>query len=109
MNHVLRIPLAAAFLAGVAMFLTPRAVLRASQDKIFALGRWLDAPARRNRAMAFILIWMVALIPMLRLTYLVRHYAVEVPTLDDWEMAPLIVQAHTGHLHWAEIFAQQQE
>jgi hypothetical protein len=46
---------------------------------------------------------------MLHLTYLVRHYAVEVPTLDDWEMAPLIVDAQTGHLKWASIFAQQQE
>jgi len=56
-----------------------------------------------------ILIWLVALIPMVHLTYLVRHYSVEVPTLDDWEMAPLIVAAHTGHLKWADIFAQQEE
>jgi hypothetical protein len=46
---------------------------------------------------------------MLRLTYLVRLYGVEVPTLDDWEMAPLIVDAHTGHFNWAHIFEQQQE
>jgi len=109
MNHVLRISLVAAFLAGVAALLSPRAFLRASRDKILGLGGWLDAPARRNRIVAFILVWIVALLPMLYLTYLVRHYAVEVPTLDDWEMAPLIVKAHTGHLHWAEIFAQQEE
>src|SRR5437763_8140325 len=109
MIHVLRISLLAAFLASVGAWLSPRSVLRAIPERIFGLGHWLDARALRNRAMAFILIWMVALIPMLRLTYLVRHYAVEVPTLDDWEMAPLIIQAHTGHLHWAEIFAQQQE
>jgi hypothetical protein len=46
---------------------------------------------------------------MLHLAGLVRRYAVEVPTLDDWEMAPLIVSAHEGHLKWADIFAQQQE
>src|SRR5256714_7892575 len=109
MNHVLRIPLVAVFLAGVATLLSPSPVLRASRDKILALGHWLDAPARRNRIVAFILVWIVALFPMVYLTYLVRHYAVEVPTLDDWEMAPLIIQAHTGHLPWAEIFAQQQE
>jgi hypothetical protein len=109
MNHVLRISLVAAFLAGAAALLSPRPFLRASRDKILGLGRWLDAPVRRNRIVAFVLVWMVALFPMLYLTYLVRHYAVEVPTLDDWEMAPLIIQAHTGHLHWAEIFAQQEE
>jgi len=109
MSHVLRISLAAAFLAGAAILLSPRSVLRAIREKIFALGRWLEAPAFRNRTVAFVLIWIVALIPMLHLTYLVRHYAVEVPTLDDWEMAPLIIQAHTGHLPWAQIFAQQQE
>ena len=57
----------------------------------------------------WIVVWLVALVPMIHLTYLVRHYGVEVPTLDDWEMAPLIVKAHTGQLHFADIFAQQQE
>jgi hypothetical protein len=57
----------------------------------------------------WIVVWLVALLPMIHLTYLVRHYGVEVPTLDDWEMAPLIVKAHTGQLHFADIFAQQQE
>ena len=109
MHHVLRISLVVAFLASVAALLSPRSVVRASRDKIFELGRWLEAPTSRNRILAFTLIWIVALFPMLYLTYLVRHYSVEVPTLDDWEMAPLIIQAHTGHLHWAEIFAQQQE
>ncbi len=109
MHHILRISLVVAFLASVAALLSPRSVVRASRDKIFELGRWLDAPTSRNRIVAFTLIWVVALFPMLYLTYLVRHYAVEVPTLDDWEMASLIIQAHTGHLHWAEIFAQQQE
>jgi hypothetical protein len=40
---------------------------------------------------------------------LVRHCGVEVPTLDDWAMAPLIVKAHTGQLKFIDIFAQQQE
>lgn len=57
----------------------------------------------------WVLIWLVALVPMIYGAYLVRHYGVEVPTLDDWEMAPLIVQAHTGQLKFADIFAQQQE
>src|SRR3954468_13728113 len=109
MTHVLRISLAAFFLSAVGALLTPRRVWRRSWEKIAPLWRWLNEPAPRNRASAFVLIWIVALIPMLHLTYLVRHYAVEVPTLDDWEMAPLIVQAHTGHMPWTQIFAQQQE
>lgn len=58
---------------------------------------------------ALVVIWIVALIPMVHLTYLVRHYGVEVPTLDDWEMAPLIVKAHTGQLKFADLFEQQEE
>jgi hypothetical protein len=57
----------------------------------------------------WILIWVVALVPMVYGAYLVRHYGVEVPTLDDWAMAPLIVRAHTGELRWGDMFAQQQE
>jgi hypothetical protein len=101
MNHVTRISLISFFLAGIGALVTPRQLLRKGWEKIVALVR----PARN----ATILIWVVALIPMLHLTYLVRHYSVEVPTLDDWEMAPLIVHAHTGQLSWAEIFAQQEE
>ena len=108
MSPALRISLVAFILAGAAG-LTPRRILLEGWGKMVALGRWLNADTARNRTTAFILIWIVALVPMLHLTWLVRHYAVEVPTLDDWEMAPLIVQAHTGNLHWADIFAQQQE
>lgn len=57
----------------------------------------------------WVLIWAVALVPMVYLTCLVRQYAVEVPTLDDWEMAPLIVKAHSGQLTFADLYAQQDE
>jgi hypothetical protein len=109
MNHSLRISLVAAVLAGVGAFITPRRILRKGWNRVTAVGRWLNADAPRNRVTVFVLVWIVALVPMLHLTYLVRHYAVEVPTLDDWEMANLIVSAKTGHLTWADIFAQQQE
>ena len=111
MTHVLRISLVAFFLAGAgagALF-SPDRIRRAALARISEWSRWLNAETTRSRAIACILIWLVALVPMLHLTYLVRHYAVEVPTLDDWEMAPLIVDAQTGHLKWASIFAQQQE
>ena len=101
MNHVLRISLIWSFLSGVGFLVTPRQLRRRGWNSLVALLR----PTRN----ALIVIWIVALIPMVHLTWLVRHYAVDVPTLDDWEMAPLIVDAHTGHLKWADIFAQQQE
>ncbi len=101
MTHAERISLLAFLLAAIGVVVTPRRFLRKGWDKMTSVIR----PARN----ATILIWLVALIPMLHLTYLVRHYSVEVPTLDDWEMAPLIVHAHTGQLNFAEIFAQQQE
>jgi len=64
--------------------------------------------SRRPRTVA-VLIWIVALVPMIQLTSLVRHYGVNVPMLDDWEMAPLIAKARTGELAWADLFQQQQE
>jgi hypothetical protein len=100
-HHPERILFLLFLLIGVGLLVTPRRLLRNGWDKI----RTLVRPARN----AMILVWLVALIPMVHLTYLVRHYSVEVPTLDDWEMASLIVDAHTGHLKWADIFAQQQE
>src|SRR3954452_9873065 len=68
----------------------------------------LEAISRRPK-IVLLLIWAVALVPMVWLTWLVRHYGVNVPTLDDWAMAPLIVKAHTGQLQFADIFRQQQE
>lgn len=108
MNQVLRISLISFLLAGGAL-LTPRRIWQVAVARLSGWGRWLNAEAARSRVTACLLIWLVALVPMLHLTYLVRHYGVEVPTLDDWEMAPLIVDAQTGHLKWASIFAQQQE
>jgi hypothetical protein len=109
MSHAARISLLSFLLAAIGIAVTPRRFLRKGWEKIKALERWLNEDRTSHRRTVFILIWIVALIPMLHLTYLVRHYAVEVPTLDDWEMAPLIADAHTGHLKWADIFAQQQE
>src|SRR4051812_47874987 len=111
MTHALRFSLFAFLLAGagVGTWLSPRRIRHAGWERITAWLGWLDQDTKRSRVTACLLIWLVALGPMLHLTYLVRHYAVEVPTLDDWEMAPLIVDAHTGRFNWADIFAQQQE
>jgi hypothetical protein len=109
MTHGLRIFLIASVLAGLGAWLSPRRWWRVARDRIAPIVRWLSADTPQSRATVFTLIWLVALIPMLHLTSLVRLYGVEVPTLDDWEMAPLIVDAHTGHFNWAHIFEQQQE
>jgi hypothetical protein len=110
-TQVLRISLVAFLLAGAGAgaWLSPRRIQGAARERISEWSRWLNAETTRSRATVCILIWLVALVPMLHLTWLVRHYAVDVPTLDDWEMAPLIVDAQTGHLKWASIFSQQQE
>jgi hypothetical protein len=109
MNHALRISLVAFLLVGAGALLSPRRIWREVARRSVALGNWLSAETPPSRVTVLIVTWIVALVPMLHLTYLVRHYAVEVPTLDDWEMAPLIEQAHTGRFPWSQIFAQQQE
>lgn len=109
MSHGLRNSLLLLVLAAAALrVISPRA-FRDIRDKIVAFAQFLRAWAVRHRKAALILIWIVALIPMVHLSCLVRQYGVEVPKMDDWEMAPLIVKARTGQLTFADIFEQQQE
>jgi hypothetical protein len=82
----------------------PRRILRNLIQRL----QTVSTALRRPRILLLV-IWIVALIPMVRLTFLVRHYGVNVPVYDDWAMAPLIVKAHTGQLKVAEVFQQQQE
>ena len=101
MPHGLRTLLLVLLAAAIVWWLLPRrlrVVVRQSVEGI----------SQRPKIVVF-LTWMVALVPMLYLTWLVRHYGVNVPTLDDWAMAPLIVKSHTGQLGFADIFQQQQE
>lgn len=56
-----------------------------------------------------LLTFIIGAIPMFNLAGWVRQYGIEIPSRDDWEMAPLIVKAHTGELRFDDIFAQQQE
>ncbi len=109
MAHGLRSSLIALVASGVLYWVLPRSFLRAAGLWLKSLWTSLVAEGGQRRKTMWIVVWLVALVPMIHLTYLVRHYGVEVPTLDDWEMAPLIVKAHTGQLHFADIFAQQQE
>jgi hypothetical protein len=70
--------------------------------------RFITWAAQRRKAL-WILICLGALVPMVHMTCLVRQYSVEVPSRDDWEMAPLIVKAHSGQLTFADLYAQQEE
>ena len=66
---------------------------------------WLDA--HRKFAMAVTLL--VGALPALYIGWFVARYGVEVPLMDDWEMAPLIAKAHTGQLTFNDLFEQQEE
>lgn len=48
-------------------------------------------------------------IPAAFIVLLILRYAIPIPMLDDWEMVPLVMKAHTGGLTFADLFAQQQE
>jgi len=109
MSQGLRMSLVSLLTLAILSVVLPRAFLRKVRFRAEALVRWLREEAAQRRNTVLVLICAVALIPMVHLTWLVWHYGVEVPTLDDWEMAELIVKAHTGQLTFADLFAQQQE
>lgn len=70
--------------------------------------RFITWAVQRRKAL-WILLCAGALVPMVHMSALVRQYSVEVPSRDDWEVAPLIVKAHSGQLTFADLYAQQEE
>lgn len=62
----------------------------------------------KSRALIPATLVLVAL-PLGFLCALVYRYWVNIPLLDDWEMAPLIVKARSGELTFADIFVQHAE
>lgn len=109
MAHGLRTLLLVLIGAGALGGVVPRQLIRNANLWTKTICRRLVVFAARRQKIVLVLIWLGALVPMIHLTSLVRHYGVNVPMLDDWEMAPLIVKAHTGQLKFADIFQQQQE
>lgn len=109
MSQGLRISLVSLLALAILSVILPRAFLRKVRVRTDALVHSLRAQAAQRRKTVLLLICAVALVPMVRLSWTVHHYGVEVPTLDDWEMAELIVKAHNGQLAFADLFAQQQE
>lgn len=109
MPHVLRTSLLVLLAAGVLGWFLPRRVRDGIFRGVKTIYRQLAAIAVRRPRLVLLFIWIVALVPMVQHTMLVRHYSVNVPLLDDWAMAPLIVKAHTGQLRLIDVFQQQQE
>ncbi len=64
---------------------------------------------RTHRRFATAVTLIVGALPALYMGWFVARYGVEVPLMDDWEMAPLIAKAHTGELAWKDLFEQQEE
>lgn len=75
----------------------PQEMTRAS-GAVFARRRWITG-----------LLLALAAVPAIYITTLVFRYGVEVPLMDDWEIAPLLVKAHTGQLTFADLFKQEEE
>jgi hypothetical protein len=69
----------------------------------------LPEPKRNSFPLHRLLVFGVAAVPVLVIIFLVLRYAVAIPMLDDWEMVPLVVKAHSGGLTWNDLFEQQQE
>jgi hypothetical protein len=109
MSHVLRTSLLVLLAAGVLGWVLPQRIRGGIFQRLQSIYRQFAAVAVERPGMVMLFIWVVGLVPMVHHTLLVRHYSVNVPTLDDWAMAPLIVKAHTGQLTVADIFQQQQE
>jgi hypothetical protein len=105
----LRTSLLVLLAAGVLGWVLPRRILGGIFRRVEIVYRQLAAVAVRQPGIVVLFIWIVALVPMVHHTVLVRHYSVNVPIFDDWAMAPLIAKAHTGQLRLADVFQQQQE
>jgi len=109
MAYGLRTSILVLVAAGVIGWALPRRIFANIIGGSQTISRRLASLAVARPKLVLLLIWLVALVPMVWMTLVVRHYGVNVPMFDDWAMAPLIVKAHTGQLHVADIFQQQQE
>lgn len=52
---------------------------------------------------------LLALSPAIFILSLVARYGVDIPYLDEWTFAPLLVKAHTHALTFSDLFAQHNE
>ena len=71
--------------------------------------RSVVARSRTHRRSAAAVTLLIGAIPALYIGWFVSRYGVEVPSMDDWEIAPLIAKAHSGELAFADFFKQEEE
>jgi hypothetical protein len=62
----------------------------------------------KQRVVTLLLLFAAAL-PLISISALIARYAVEVPMLDDWEIAPVLAKQRTGQLSFADLFKQEEE
>ena len=67
------------------------------------------ARLEQRRRLLFATAYAAVLIPAIYIGSLVLEFGVNVPLWDDWDMVPMIVDAHEGDLKFADLFAQQLE
>jgi hypothetical protein len=71
--------------------------------------RTFFAQLERRRRLLFSIALAAVLIPAIYIGSLVLEFGVNVPLWDDWDMVPMIVDAHEGDLKFGDLFAQQLE
>ncbi|MGI8481290.1 MAG: hypothetical protein ACR2MF_04395, partial [Chthoniobacterales bacterium] len=76
MAYGLRTSLIALSGVGVFIYLLPREKLLATTAHALSMGRAISAYKHRRPKTVWLLVWCVGSMPMLYLTYLVRHYGV---------------------------------
>lgn len=64
---------------------------------------------QRHQRLAAAVTLLIGALPALYIGWFVARYGVEVPSMDDWDMAPLVAKAHTGELTFGDLFKQQEE
>ena len=67
------------------------------------------AELERRRRLLFALACGAVLLPAIYIGSLVLEFGVNVPLWDDWDMVPMIIDAHEGDLKFADLYAQQLE
>ena len=74
-----------------------------------AAGHPAGGRCERHSAIAIAVTLIVGALPALYIGWFVARYGVEVPSMDDWEMATIIAKTHAGELTFHDLFKQQEE
>jgi len=81
----------------------------AAGHRIRRLWRAFVAQVEARPRTAVAVTFLIAAIPIAFLGSYVAQHGVDVPYMDDWEIAPVIAKAHTGELTFSDFFTQEEE